>query len=72
MSPDELYSEITRSYQEFRETVDQFNKSTTKCKEAIARYGEVMERYTPPDEEAEKTVSTRVSSVLSEFRVFRV
>ena len=38
LSPDELYREITKNYQEFRETVDQLNKSTTKCKDAIARF----------------------------------
>lgn len=37
LTPDELYSEITKNYQEFRGKVDEFNKSTTKCKNAIAR-----------------------------------
>ena len=38
LSPDEQYAEISRNYQEFREKVDEFNKSTTKCKDAIARF----------------------------------
>ncbi|KAL5252638.1 hypothetical protein ACHWQZ_G015429 [Mnemiopsis leidyi] len=62
-SPDELYSEITKNYQQFRESVDQFNKSTTKCKDAISRYEELMENYTAPDEETEKNISAQKTEI---------
>ncbi|XP_063678319.1 ion channel TACAN-like [Bolinopsis microptera] len=63
LSPDELYAEISRNYQEFREKVDEFNKSTTKCKDAIARYEEVMDKYSAPDEETQRTISARRAEI---------
>lgn len=63
LDPEETFNEIASSYSEFRRNVDEYFKSTAKCRSAIARYEELVETYHPPDDDARAEMEARSAHI---------
>lgn len=71
-TPDELYTEIVKSYADFREKVHEYDKSTTRCKAAIKNYQAAVEYVKPENDEESKILSIRVTLSLYDLHNFCV